>query len=114
MKTKRSTPFYILMLVGLGAVIYWIAEQGLKLQDPALTSQQEHKAKSMTTGSGFSDFTDSFHHNLTDPLAILLLQIIVIIAVARLFGWLFKKIGQPAVIGEIVAGIVLGPSLLGS
>jgi Kef-type K+ transport system membrane component KefB len=33
--------------------------------------------------------------------------------VARIFGYLFKKIGQPAVIGEIIAGIVLGPSLLG-
>jgi Kef-type K+ transport system membrane component KefB len=29
------------------------------------------------------------------------------------FGWVFKKIGQPTVIGEIIAGIVLGPSLLG-
>jgi Kef-type K+ transport system membrane component KefB len=28
------------------------------------------------------------------------------------FGWVFKKIGQPTVIGEIIAGIVLGPSLL--
>ena len=46
-------------------------------------------------------------------MAVLLLQIIVIIAFARLFGFLFKKIGQPAVIGEIVAGIILGPSLLG-
>ena len=33
--------------------------------------------------------------------------------VARLFGWLFKKIGQPTVIGEILAGILLGPSLVG-
>ena len=32
----------------------------------------------------------------------------------RLFGWLFQKIGQPTVIGEIVAGIVLGPSVLGN
>jgi Kef-type K+ transport system membrane component KefB len=43
----------------------------------------------------------------------LLAQIITIILVARLFGWICKKIGQPSVIGEIVAGIVLGPSLLG-
>jgi Kef-type K+ transport system membrane component KefB len=28
-------------------------------------------------------------------------------------GWIFRKIGQPSVIGEIIAGIVLGPSLLG-
>jgi Kef-type K+ transport system membrane component KefB len=52
-------------------------------------------------------------HNFQDPLAILLAQIITIILVARFFGWVFKKIGQPSVIGEIIAGIVLGPSLLG-
>ncbi len=32
---------------------------------------------------------------------------------SRFFGFLFTKIGQPTVIGEILAGIVLGPSLLG-
>lgn len=41
----------------------------------------------------------------------LLLQIIVIVAAARLCGFFAVKIGQPAVIGEIVAGILLGPSL---
>ena len=47
------------------------------------------------------------------PLALLLAQVITIILVARFFGWICKKIGQPSVIGEIVAGIVLGPSLAG-
>ncbi len=47
------------------------------------------------------------------PLSILLLQIIVIIIVARLFAAIFRRIGQPPVLGEIVAGLVLGPSLLG-
>jgi Kef-type K+ transport system membrane component KefB len=46
--------------------------------------------------------------------AILLLQLLVILSIVKLFGFLFKKIGQPAVIGEIIAGIVLGPSLLGA
>lgn len=46
-------------------------------------------------------------------LSVLLLQLIVIVLTARLFGRLFRKIGQPAVIGEMVAGILLGPSLLG-
>ncbi|WP_353132704.1 cation:proton antiporter [Pseudopedobacter sp.] len=40
-------------------------------------------------------------------------QIITIILVARFFGWIFSKIGQPTVIGEIIAGITLGPSFLG-
>lgn len=46
--------------------------------------------------------------------AILLLQLLVILSAVKLFGFLFKKIGQPPVIGEIIAGIVLGPSLLGA
>ena len=37
----------------------------------------------------------------------------IIIAVAWIFGRLSKKIGQPLVVGEIAAGVVLGPSVLG-
>ena len=51
--------------------------------------------------------------SLTQPFAILLLQIIAIITIARIFGFFLRKIGQPSVIGEVIAGIVLGPSLLG-
>ncbi|PWU00577.1 MAG: hypothetical protein C5B51_24945 [Terriglobia bacterium] len=43
----------------------------------------------------------------------LVLQIAVILLVSRITGMLFKKIRQPQVIGEMVAGILLGPSLLG-
>lgn len=46
-------------------------------------------------------------------LLLLILQIIVVLAVARLVGWLFRKIRQPQVVGEMAAGIILGPSLLG-
>lgn len=51
--------------------------------------------------------------NLKDPLAHLLIQFIVIIAATRIVGGLFSRFGQPAVIGEMLAGILLGPSLLG-
>ena len=44
---------------------------------------------------------------------LLLAQIAVILIVARLAGWFFRKLHQPRVIGEMVAGILLGPSLLG-
>ena len=43
----------------------------------------------------------------------LLLQIGVIVVAARLVGLLFRRIHQPQVMGEMVAGILLGPSLLG-
>jgi Kef-type K+ transport system membrane component KefB len=47
------------------------------------------------------------------PLFLLLLQLLVVIAVARLAGLLFRRLGQTAVIGEMAAGILLGPSFLG-
>ena len=48
-----------------------------------------------------------------DTLFHLLLALAVIIATARLMGVCFMWIGQPPVIGEVVGGIMLGPSLLG-
>ncbi|MCG5052464.1 MAG: cation:proton antiporter [Myxococcales bacterium] len=47
------------------------------------------------------------------PLTLLLAQIGVIIAVSRLLGLLGRWLGQPLVIAEVLAGIALGPSLLG-
>lgn len=48
------------------------------------------------------------------PLAQLLLAIAVVVAVCKLVGLLLQRIGQPPVIGEIAAGIMLGPSVLGA
>lgn len=50
---------------------------------------------------------------LMPHLNTLLLQIVVILTTARLVGGLFRKIHQPQVVGEMAAGIILGPSLLG-
>jgi Kef-type K+ transport system membrane component KefB len=44
---------------------------------------------------------------------VLLLQIGAILLTARLTGKLFRRFGQPQVVGEMAAGIVLGPSVLG-
>ena len=44
----------------------------------------------------------------------LLLQIAAVLIAARALGALMQRLGQPAVIGEILAGIVLGPSVLGA
>ena len=46
-------------------------------------------------------------------LVLLLLQIAIILAVCRLLHELCERIGQPPVIGEIIAGLLLGPSLFG-
>ena len=46
-------------------------------------------------------------------LALLLAQIAAILLVSRLLGRVTRRLGQPLVIAEVLAGIVLGPSLLG-
>ncbi|OUM67212.1 hypothetical protein PIROE2DRAFT_5366, partial [Piromyces sp. E2] len=46
-------------------------------------------------------------------LAKLLLQMLIIISLSRSLVWLFSKIGQPSIIGQILSGIILGPSVLG-
>ena len=46
-------------------------------------------------------------------ITLLLIQIVVILLTARMVGLVFRKLHQPQVVGEIMAGIMLGPSLLG-
>ena len=46
-------------------------------------------------------------------LLTVIVQLVVIIAAARLSGALFRRLGQPSVCGEIAAGLILGPSLFG-
>ena len=50
---------------------------------------------------------------IEDLLQSVVIQLSVLIVAARAFGYLFRKIGQSEVVGEIAAGLVLGPSLLG-
>lgn len=47
----------------------------------------------------------------SSAVAIILMKIVIIIAVARLLGYLAERLKQPAVLGELIAGILLGPSL---
>jgi Kef-type K+ transport system membrane component KefB len=52
-------------------------------------------------------------HQTEHLLFTILLQLIVMIGVARIMNTIFRRFRQPGVIGEIVAGLMLGPSLLG-
>lgn len=107
MKNHRNTIFYFVVTGGFTALIYWIISKGKSLEI------DKKFLRPVTENGHWNDFLSSLSLNLHHPLAILLAQIITIIVVARLFGWFFRKIGQPSVIGEIIAGIALGPSLLG-
>jgi Kef-type K+ transport system membrane component KefB len=104
---SRNLVFYIVTILVFGGMMYAVTQLGLNLEDSNVTTTATH------SGSAFDLFRDSLHHNLIHPLARLVLQVISIILVSRLFGFIFNKVGQPTVIGEIIAGIVLGPSVVG-
>lgn len=100
-RAKKNYLIYAVMLLLFGA------EEGDRFSHHAVASSTVAEDTPFTMFCQF--VTDNLHH----PLSILLIQIIAVLLMVRLFGFLFKHIGQPGVIGEIVAGIVLGPSVLG-
>ena len=107
MNNVKNSLFYITVIGGFTALIYWVISKGASLE------VGRNIVKKSVESNHWKDFLHSMVENLQHPLAILLAQIVTIILVARLFGWFFRKIGQPSVIGEMIAGIVLGPSLVG-
>lgn len=56
----------------------------------------------------------SWARHLSSPLGLFLLQLLVLLLVAKGAGALLKRFGQPAVIGEMAAGLMMGPLVLGS
>ncbi|HEY3971924.1 MAG TPA: cation:proton antiporter [Candidatus Sulfotelmatobacter sp.] len=99
-KSRNFVVAYALLvglpLLGLGAVL----RTGRTTQAP-------------TAIGGVFKLESGVGHVLMPDLFILILQIAVVLSVCRIVGAIFQKIGQPRVVGEMFAGIMLGPSLLG-
>ena len=107
----RTWIFYALMLILFSLFTYLLFEKATSFNSPKThTTELINGVKSQ---DNFHLFKLSILNNVAEPASMLLLQIISILIVSRIFGFLFAKMGQPTVIGEILAGIVLGPSLLG-
>lgn len=104
MKTKTSILFYTITIGAVAIWIAWILNAGSFMEGPA----------SMPLKTARHNWQDMAVEGLHHSLAIFLMQITVIVALARLCGQLCKRVGQPAVMGEIIAGLLLGPSLLGT
>lgn len=111
---KRTTRLYVTVLTALCLVIAGIVHFGNRLPGPEASNTPARVAVAggVAVDPGDSIFS-SLQHNATEPLSRLLLQFLVIVSATRLSGRLFQKLGQPAVVGEMVAGILLGPSLFG-
>ncbi|WP_376749805.1 cation:proton antiporter [Chryseobacterium culicis] len=103
----KNLIFYITTIAVFSALMYFFIIEGQTLE------VKENIVAHTSSGSTWENFLESFKTNLHHPLALLLAQIVTIIMTARLFGWICMKIKQPTVIGEMIAGIVLGPSLVG-
>lgn len=102
----------VLFALAVGGILY--AGQDLKAHSSEVSLAANAARALATPASGqTASLWSVFEENFKDPLARLLLQLIVIILVTRILGAIFTRFGQPSVIGEITAGILLGPSLLG-
>jgi Kef-type K+ transport system membrane component KefB len=118
---KSTLPFYAATLLIFSLGIYFLLQSGTRLESSASTIDRRVAPASATLTSSPRDdhakkrggVGDIIRENLREPLCTLLLQIIVILITAKILSALALKIGQPRVIGEIIAGIILGPSLLG-
>lgn len=121
---KRSLVFYVLVVLVFGSLLWFVFNQGAKLD--AIRSLQTTAGEALEAAelqnaeSGSHDqvgavivFLRSLSENLAHPLSLLLIQIAIIMLLSRVLASLVSKIGQPMVIGEIIAGILLGPSFLG-
>lgn len=84
------------LLVGLGLARY---------AGPTVAVQVERAQSSLG-----ADWAAHLHA----PLGLFLMQLLVLLLVAKGAGWLFRRFGQPGVIGEMAAGLMMGPLVLGA
>lgn len=121
---KKGLTYYVIMVILFFFGISLVINRGEQLENHSWSQITRHSPIVYEElGASFQspvgiEFIDAgvaqLMSNFTNPLSIALLQIIIIIALARFFSLLMRLVGQPAVIGEILAGIFLGPSLFGA
>ncbi|TGJ98314.1 sodium:proton antiporter [Leptospira langatensis] len=114
---KRNVIFYLLLILFSVAAFLLVVKQGQSLEVAKIGTITETASTQITTDSALETWKKAgarlwkgFH----EPLPLLLLQIAIVIVATRIVGKLSVKLRQPFVIGEILAGILLGPSLLGA
>lgn len=100
----KLTAFYLATLILAGLMILGILQMGSSLEMAGAASVEARRG---------GDVFQQFIAKLDTPLSHLFVQLLVIIAAARLAGMIFSRFGLPTVVGEMTAGILLGPSLFG-
>lgn len=118
---KRYVVLSAVVLAVFGLGIFFILEYGGHLPPPKglAPGQTEGAAKaaaapSVGPGGRGDSVWSGIENNLREPVSRLFLQLILIVMATRLTGALFRKLGQPGVVGEMFAGVLLGPSFFGA
>jgi K+:H+ antiporter len=91
---------YAVMLALAGIAFLWIRSAGEVASTAARTRVGPSLPAAATPAA-------------TNTLFQFLLALAIIVITARMMGWLFERLYQPPVVGEVIGGILLGPSLLG-
>ncbi|MBL8020307.1 MAG: cation:proton antiporter [Leptospirales bacterium] len=105
LKKRHHLAIYIAMLVLAGGALWF-----------AFVSAADRFGVQWSGGNPQVPNNFSFEHitgNLKGATSVLFLQILAILFLAQVISRIFRRIGQPEVIGEMIAGIMLGPSLFG-
>ena len=90
---------YLAMLLVGSTLLYGVFQLGVHVASPSVVESSTRMA--MDSGTNRA------------RIAQVLLAISIVVAVARGAGLLFVRLGQPAVMGEVVAGLLLGPTVFG-
>lgn len=96
---RSVLPIYLLLLIAAAGIFWGIRQLGEGLIAPVAAS-------SVSAAVG--------HGSRVDVVVHVLATLAAVIGLGNLLAWLFRGLGQPAVIGEVIAGIFLGPSVLGA
>ncbi len=111
---KRTSLLYLLILTLVCVPIIAVLHFGAALPAPQGTPAQPATVPAVHDNASAGDaMLAAMKEHFDSPLGHLFLQLIVIIAASRLMGKVFTLMGQPSVVGEMAAGILLGPSLFG-
>jgi Kef-type K+ transport system membrane component KefB len=114
----KNILIYILTFAAFAFGLWKFAKMGAELPVKPTQAQAQQVNPANTTQASvpitsITQARDQFIENIKHPLSLLLLQILVIILVSRVVSFILQLLGQQSVIGEIIAGIVLGPSVMG-
>jgi len=101
---KRTLLLYAIIVVGAALAVLAIVRFGDARFVDALTGAGSHAlAPAQVQGSGV-------YQNLRHPLAVLIIQLVVIVLTARVFGYWATRLGQPPVVGIsgwMIAGVII-------